>query len=181
MKLNRVVKRKIIIALITIVIMLISIFLLAYSLFYRTRETEENVINYGELVINYANDSEQINRTLDYPRSDEEGNNTIPYTFTIRNDGDIDANYVINIENDTDYINANNLSIVEDSLMNYSINSGEAKTTSEIDNDELLSGELSPGDEVTYSLRFWLKDGAPNTAIGKSFVKKINVKANYIP
>lgn len=181
MKLNRVVKREIIIALITIVIMIISIFLLSYSLFFRTEETNEDVIKYGEIVISYANDSEQINRTLDYPRTNEEGNNTIPYTFTIRNDGDIKANYIVKIENDTTFINENNLSIVDDSLMYYSVNGGEAKSVSDINSDELLTSELNAGDEVTYSLRFWLSINAPNTAIGKSFVKKINVEANYIP
>ena len=49
------------------------------------------------------------------------------------------------------------------------------------DNNEIIASSLEPGSSITYNLRFWLTENAPNTVLGSSMVKKIKLKTEYIP
>ena len=181
MKTDRLIKRDIFIAGISIILIIIALGISSYALFFRVEETGEEVINYGDLKVDFANQTETINRTLDYPRTDTEGAATEAFTFTVTNTGTLKATYTVNILDDTEFITQNALTKVNDSYIKYSVNSGSPALLSTITNGQLVSGSLNPGAKVTYSLKFWLKSDAPNAAIGTSLVKKVNVKAEYIP
>lgn len=181
MKLDRLIKKDMLIAGISILLVMIALGISSYALFFRVEETNEEVINYGDLKVDFTNNTETINRTLDYPRTDAEGAGTEAFSFTITNTGTLDATYTVNLTDDTNYITQNALTKISDEYIKYSINSGTPALLNTITNGELVKGTLAPGAKVTYTLKFWLKSDAPNAAIGTSLVKKVNVKAEYIP
>lgn len=181
MKLKSMVKRDIIIAVVTIILLIIGITYTSYSLFFQVEETKEEVVQFGDLKVNYSTGSNTITRTADYPRTDIEGDETAPYTFTIKNTGTLKAKYTVLINDDTDYITSNSLVKVDDAYMKYKLNSNTPALLNTIVNNTLTTGSLEPNASITYTLKFWLKSDAPNEAIGKAMVKKLQVKAEYIP
>lgn len=181
MKLDKLIKKDILIAVGSILLIIIALGISTYALFFRVEETNEEVINYGDLKVDFTNDTETINRTLDYPRSDTEGAGTEAFSFTITNTGTLDATYTVYLMDDTNYIAENALTKVSDEYIKYTMNNGSPTLLNTITNGELVKGTLAPSAKVTYSLKFWLRSDAPNAAIGTSLVKKVNVKAEYIP
>lgn len=181
MNIRNIVKRDIVISAVTILLLIIGTTFTAYSLFFRVDETTDEVVDFGDLKVSYSTGSDTITRTADYPRTTLEGQETLPYVFTIENTGTLRANYNVLISDDTKYMTENNLLKVDDAFMNYQLNTDPVKLLNSVANNSLATGVLEVGQKVTYSVKFWLKEDAPNDAIGKSMVKKLQVKAEYVP
>lgn len=181
MKLKKLIKKDIIIAAATIFILIIAISFASYSLFFKVKETNQDTITYGDLEVSFEQNNSTISRLSDSPKTATEGMETEPFTFTIKNTGSLKAKYTVIVDDDNNYIQENNLTKTEDKYIRYAVNSSSVRLVSDIVNNELISGSLEPQDEVTYNLRFWLKEDAPNSVLGTSVVKKVKVKSEYIP
>ena len=168
--------KKLILFVATILFLVVGIMYTCDALFFDVQETTPQILTYGDLEITYSEGSNSITRTEDEPLLDIHGNETEPYTFTIENTGTLTATCTILLTTDTDYLTNNSLSAVSDSNMKYSIDTYNISTVNSLSNNILKTFELLPGESITYNLRFWLKSDAPNSEIGKAFVKKVRGK-----
>ena len=115
------------------------------------------------------------------PITDEEGKEQVGYTFTLENQGDIDSDYTI-------YLDDIELSAgqerMKDSHLKYQlIRDGEEKKlellseTGENPNRVLETGEIAAGEKYHYTLKIWIDYDAPNEAMGKVFKGKLRIEA----
>ncbi len=115
------------------------------------------------------------------PITDEEGKEQVGYTFSLENQGDIDSDYTI-------YLDDIELSAgqerMKDSHLKYQlIRDGEEKKlellseTGENPNRVLETGEIAAGEKYHYTLKIWIDYDAPNEAMGKVFKGKLRIEA----
>ena len=138
--------------------------------------------------ISFKEESEAINLAKAYPITDEEGMKTSPYEFTISNTCNTFISYevILGVSNDTT-MNSEYIATVIDRGAIQTLNE-YPKTTEEGYKEAyiLQTGSLSPGDEVSYSLRIWMDEDVTATeeSMNKTFISKVLVKAsvsNYSP
>lgn len=190
-------------------VMLIVLILLAFSVTVGTTyavwsnsavQSQSNEIVAGCLEIE-INDldvnglSTSINLANSYPMSDLRGVNTDPYTITVKNVCNINAQYTILLNT------ISNSLLTEDNLKYHFVKTSPTETTmtpalvssmteslknianSNIYNSyELISGNLNAQtenvtDSVTYNLRLWIDENAGNEVMGNEFEASIAVYA----
>ena len=162
-------------------IIIVSILLLvmllgsSYALFSTVRNANKNVeVEAGTFKINFA-DTNYINLTNAYPMTDQEGLNTSSYSFTITNEGNINSKYNVSLEEK----DGNTL---DKRYIKYSIreNNGSWSTPSLLSTGIVLadSKELNSTDSVSYELKLWLDESAPNEVQGKTYSAKIVVSSS---
>lgn len=153
----------------------------SYAIFQTTisgKKTTEIVS--GTLTIEYL-DKNEINLNNAYPMSDEEGLNTIPYTFTIKNTGTLNGKYTISLEEKKG-------NTLDKNYIKYAIREKDGEWS----NPTLLSSGLilkenviiESGKDTTYELKMWLDNDAPNEVQGKTYSGKIvvdTVQTNATP
>ena len=124
------------------------------------RQTGENKIASSCLSIELVEESESIRMENAYPILDEEGMQTTPYKFTIRNTCDtfIDYEVVLGMLNTTT-LNSKYIAVVLDYNEIKTLNTYESTTIEGYKEGRILQkGSLSGGDEVTYNLRLWMDE-----------------------
>lgn len=179
-------KHQMLITGILIFAVVVSVFGGSYAIFSDTDSGDEyNVVTAGNMILSYVDLSEEGNTlTLNnpYPVGDDIGGNGSSYRFSVENTGDIKTNYKIVITDDTDVIESDGCSnkLVDKSLIKYKLNSGNAGDFERLysADDEgyvIYSGSLNKGDSEIHEIRLWLKQGSPNTVLGKHFHGKVNV------
>lgn len=152
--------------------------------------TKVNVITTGtfELVLDdKASEGISITGEAAQPIATSEGLKLDGYNFTLRNTGDLSANYTIYLddittidgtEEGTPVTNRMNDKYVRYAL-NYTENNETAllNTTGEHPNRILYTGTLAGGTSKDFNLKLWIDEGADNNAMGTTFAGKIRVEA----
>lgn len=138
--------------------------------------------------------SEGIHLSNTYPMTDEEGMATKEYHFTIKNDGNIPSNYVVNL-NDLDLNEGKNRmsdEAVKFNLAKTKYNDDKTVKEAETNTKKLLSltgsnpnrvldsGLLQPNEYNEYTLRVWMDYNAGNEEQGSIFKAQVKVENTQI-
>ena len=165
-------KKKIIIGIIVLAISLIGISLInsTYSLFYH-EDTAANTDAYstGLLSIIASSKGENISLSNALPMSDSEGEATTPYTFTIKNIGNLDYEFNVKLLSTGD-----SSTTIDSRYIKVKVDDGSPATLSSLTSSIIKSDvTLAAGESIDISIRVWLSSDTPNTQIGKVFNSKI--------
>ena len=134
-----------------------------------------NAFSTGTLSIEVVSKSEVISLDNALPMKDEDGVQTTPYIFTVRNSGSVDYLFDIKLLSTDD---DNNFS---SSYIKLQVNDGEVKTLSQLTNSIIMSQVLlKAGESMDVSLRVWLDWDTPNSELGKSFNSEIVTTGNAV-
>ena len=124
------------------------------------QQTGENKIASSCLTIELIDESESIKMENAYPIIDEEGMQTTPYTFTIRNTCDTFIDYEVSLGMlETTTLKSEYIAAVLDYNEIKTLNTYEEITIDGYKEGRILQkGSLSQGDEVSYNLRLWMDE-----------------------
>lgn len=168
-------KKKIMIIVSSIILVLAALFTTTYSLFYK-EDVAANPSNYstGILQIEATSLSDTISLDSALPMTDEEGIETTPYVFSIKNTGNIDYKFDVKLL----------------STSSNTINSQYIKLKIDYDNPVVLSSltnsiiksnvVVKAKESINITLRVWLSKDTPNTEIGKTFNSQIVIDGQSI-
>ncbi|MBR1417212.1 MAG: InlB B-repeat-containing protein, partial [Bacilli bacterium] len=172
--------------LIVIAIALLLVVGTSYALWILTfKQNGDNVLTTDCFRISFSEVSgTDINLTNTYPMTDEEGSQTSPYQFTIKNVCSYIADYDITLE-------AINTSTLSADYLRSKLNDNNPITLGSIANNENLvlqnasysktlgSGSLLENEEVSYDLRLWVdNDSTKEQSANKEFKGKVVVVAS---
>ena len=165
-------KKKIIIGVIVLAISLIGISLInsTYSLFYH-EDTASNTDAYstGLLSIIASSKGENISLSNALPMSDSDGAATTPYTFTIKNIGNLDYEFNVKLLSTGD-----SSTTIDSRYIKVKVDDGSPATLSSLTSSIIKSDvTLAAGESIDISIRVWLSSDTPNSQIGKVFNSKI--------
>lgn len=188
--------------LIILILLLLVVIGGTYAFYTQTlRGTEENVIRSANLVLKLDETaSSGINLKGALPVDDETGEAYTPYKFSLVNEGSIDSNYTIYLEDldsiktDTDAqerVSITDETRMKDTGIKYSLKHN--KNSSDVTNPSNLLSTLTPakkrvldtgtigvGETYTYELRLWIKEDATLDEVnGKIFAAKLNIEATF--
>ncbi|MBQ7141076.1 MAG: hypothetical protein IJO32_06205 [Bacilli bacterium] len=126
-----------------------------------------------------------INLASAYPLSDNDGLATTAYKFSIKNNGNVNADFVLKLSDDQTIIDsegcANNLISRENIKINMSgSKSISTSLLSSVTDNVLDSGVLIAGETRTYELRLWISDTAPNDVITQHFHGKLELQSEQV-
>lgn len=199
MAISRLVKREMIITLSTILVIVVAFVGFSYSVFVDVDETTETVIEFGDISLSYVNtdaastygnvigiqtNSSPIVYNLMYPQTDASGLTNDPYTFQLTNTGDYPLTVRISLSIDTSYIPKSlysNYTPSNGSYIRYNLTKNNVSIATDNYNEHLHTTSLDPGQTQTFSLRMWLDEHAPNTALGTYFATNIECEYEYYP
>lgn len=168
-------KKKIMIIVSSIILVLAALFTTTYSLFYK-EDVAANPSNYstGLLQIEATSLSDTISLDSALPMTDEEGAQTTPYVFSIKNTGNVDYKFDVKLL----------------SISSNTINSRYIKLKIDNDNPVVLSSltnsiiksnvVVKAKESINITLRVWLSKDTPNTEIGKTFNSQIVIDGQSI-
>ncbi len=178
--------KKTLIAIISVVAVILVLIGVTYAYWLVTKEQQgENVISSACLDISMTG-SNDINLPDQFPMSDEDGMETIPYTFTVTNNCTTSIDYQVNLETLGDSTTSIKASAIKVALNNdIKLLTADGNTEPTL-NDAFESNRLAYGtlagksadttdDEVTYELRLWIDKDAPISEQNKTFTSKITV------
>ena len=169
-------KKYIVLVIVTIVISIVALIGASYALLTMTIEGDKKVsLTAGILKVDF-DEGDNINLNEIAPMTDNQGQKTTPYTFTITNTGNINAYYHVSLEEDVN--NTLDNSYLKMRLTsNNGYDSGVVKVSSYGTGTFDITSEatLEPSDKVTYQLWMWLDYNADNSAQGKEYKSKIVV------
>ena len=165
-------KKKIIVGVIILLILLIGQSLVnsTYSLFYH-EDTAANTDAYstGLLSIIASSKGENISLGNALPMSDSEGEATTPYTFTIKNIGNLDYKFDVKLLS-----TAGSDITIDSRYIKVKVDDVSPATLSSLSNSIIKSDiTLASGESIDIRIRVWLSSDTPNTQIGKVFNSKI--------
>ena len=158
----------------------------AYAIFSSVQKSESyNTLTVGTLKVDFDATETGMGNTINlngaYPTSDEDGQNTNPYTFKVKNSGNVDAYYNIKILDDTEMIESDGCSnnLLDKANIKVSVNGGEPfiLQTKEVNNFSINTGYLDPNTSRTFQIRIWIDENAGNEALGKHYHGKIVVES----
>ena len=160
----------------------------SYALWIILKEQDtENKITSSCISIELESVTEEISLSNAIPLSDEDGMNTTPYTFTIKNTCTTFISYdVIFLVDSESTLDPQYVDVVLDRNVIKTLDQYESR---EIENQTgyiLQSGNLSQADEITYNLRMWLDEEVTvdDPVFNTSLKGKIRIEAkitNYSP
>ena len=159
---------KIAVIILSIVLVVIAISTATYSLFY-SESTAANPESYstGLLYITATSKSDNISLTDALPMTDEDGINSTPYTFSIKNIGNLD--YKFNIK-----LLSTSSNTISPQYIKLKIDDGEVTTLSSLTNSIIKSDvTLKAKESIDITIRVWLSIDTPNSEIGKTFNSKL--------
>lgn len=175
---NKISKKLIIISVLVLVLLIGA----SYAWYIITiNSTKNNVLKAGTLSL-ILNDKTSQEITMDkaIPVTDEEGQEYVPYTFTLENDGTIESAYTIYLD-DAELTNKERMA---DKYIKYSLtkNNGAStinllSTTGISPNRILDTGTIIPKEKIFYELRIWIDYDATNEAMDKAFKAKLRIEA----
>ena len=160
--------KKTIITVLSIILVLTIMSSTTYAIFFRVN-TFENTESYtaGVLDIEVVEGSTlSLANTL--PITDSEGASLTPYTFTVKNVGNLTYTF------DLKMLSTTSSNPINSSYIKVKLDDKEPVLLSSLTNGIIGSDiRLNPGESITMSIRIWLDINTPNTEIGKSFSAKI--------
>ena len=165
----------------------------AYAVFTSLSVSDYNTVKMGALELSYEEDeSSVINLESTYPMSDQEGEASRGYDFSIRNTGTLASKYVVYIGSDSAVITSENCSqnLIDYKDVKVNVNNGTTKTlntyaTGKYDASgyelyQLEEGTLQPGETKKFNIKMWISSEADNSVLGKHFHGKVVINGeNY--
>ena len=151
--------KKIILCILGILLVFSILIGLSYAYWLTTNSQENsNIAKAGCFDTQFIENSDAIKLDSVYPISDSQGTKLTPFSFTIKNTCNYDANYQINLETLSSTLKLKNIRVKlsdNDSnlLTNFSTNTKVLEST---DSRLLTSGTLNSGSSKTFELRVWL-------------------------
>lgn len=128
----------------------------------------------GLLSIEAASKSNNISLSNTLPMSDTEGEQTDPYVFTIKNNGNVDYKFSVKLLSTSD-------NTFSPEYIKIKIDDEEVKTLSSLTDSIIKKDIILPaGETIDITLRVWLNSNTPNTQIGKTFNSKIVIDGQSI-
>ena len=198
---SKVVKREIILTIISVVVLVSFFSLFTYAFFMDIKETDVNVLNYGDLTLEFCVDAscdsniENIGRTIGtdengdpvsmYPQSELEALENVPYIFKVTNTGDYKQTIKIKLmkkENPELHSNYSDYRELDLQYLNLSFSELglEVQTMPYQEFDGILDTiVLEPNEERIYNLWLWIKEDAPNSIQGSYFIADISLTGEY--
>ena len=219
------IKREIIITISTVLLVTTVFLMFSYAIFKVDETGEQNSISFGDIAMSFCIDencdelAENVGNVIGtkknengettyvpiYPQKDpsteEEWNLLSPYTFTLKNTGNLDLYVTIFLNRDTtsglSYTTTNSqgetttyTEPVADDQIKIAI--GEQGLTptkmlyseTEVDptsGNIIAEVEIKAGDTKTFNLYAWLREDAENASQGKYFVTLISARGEFIP
>lgn len=128
----------------------------------------------GLLSIEASSKSNNISLSNTLPMSDTEGEQTEPYVFTIKNNGNVDYKFNIKLLSTND--NTFSPEYIKVKVDDDGIRTLSSLTDSIIKKDVILPA----GETVDITLRVWLSSDTKNTQIGKTFNSKIVIDGQSV-
>lgn len=168
-------KKKIMIIVSSIILVLVALFTTTYSLFYK-EDVAANPSNYstGILQIEATSLSDTISLDSALPMTDEEGIETTPYVFSIKNTGNIDYKFDVKLLSTSS-------NTINSQYIKLNIDNGSPVTLSSLTNSIIKSNVVVKAKEsINITLRVWLSKDTPNTEIGKTFNSQIVIDGQSI-
>lgn len=168
-------KKKIMIIVSSIILVLAALFTTTYSLFYK-EDVAANPSNYstGLLQIEATSLSDTISLDSALPMTDEEGIETTPYVFSIKNTGNVDYKFDVKLLS----ISSNT---INSQYIKLKIDNGNPVVLSSLTNSIIKSNVVVKAKEsINITLRVWLSKDTPNTEIGKTFNSQIVIDGQSI-
>lgn len=152
---------------------------------YYTYQKEINIIESNCIKIEFEDLTEAINLTNVYPMTDEAGERTKPYRFSIRNQCNVGVDYSINLEvlKTENRIPSSNIAVKIDQnikqILTNEIITNKIETTEYIAEEafKLYTGTLNPGKVQEHEVKIWLDESAGNESQNKVFQSKIVINA----
>ncbi len=168
-------KKKIMIIVSSIILVLAALFTTTYSLFYK-EDVAANPSNYstGILQIEATSLSDTISLNSALPMTDEEGIETTPYVFSIKNTGNIDYKFDVKLLSTSS-------NTINSQYIKLNIDNGSPVVLSSLTNSIIKSNVVVKAKEsINITLRVWLSKDTPNTEIGKTFNSQIVIDGQSI-
>lgn len=148
---------------------------------------KELTLTSGSLSLTFGDvHSEVIQLENAEPMSDEDGLETIAYRFSLTNNGTIDSDFTLYLD-DVDLTSG---ARIDDQYLKYSLVRDNQDATVEVlsSNEKFLAnngvmsrkigmGTIPAGEISQYTLRIWLADIADNSVMNQSFKAKLRVEA----
>ena len=181
-------KHKKLFVIVSISLIVISLLGGSYAMFQRLDKAEyANNYKTGLLQIVFDDTSEGLGGVINVegavPTANSDGANLTPYRFKIINQGNLDYKFDLKLVIDADYTathGCNDKQLSADYIM-IKFNDEEPVVLSSLTDNIIKSNiELKAGEDVTYELRAWLKEGAPNEEIGKHYHGKLTTNGNAV-
>ena len=181
-------KHKKLFVIVSISLIVISLLGGSYAMFQRLDKAEyANNYKTGLLQIVFDDTSEGLGGVINVegavPTANSDGANLTPYRFKIINQGNLDYKFDLKLVIDADYTTThgcNDKQLSADYIM-IKFNDEEPVVLSSLTDNVIKSNiELKAGEDVTYELRAWLKEGAPNEEIGKHYHGKLTTNGNAV-
>lgn len=168
-------KKKIMIIVSSIILVLAALFTTTYSLFYK-EDVATNPSNYstGLLQIEATSLSDTISLDSALPMTDEEGIETTPYVFSIKNTGNVDYKFDVKLLSTSS-------NTINSQYIKLKIDNGNPVVLSSLTNSIIKSNVVVKAKEsINITLRVWLSKDTPNTEIGKTFNSQIVIDGQSI-
>ena len=168
-------KKKIMIIVSSIMLVLAALFTTTYSLFYK-EDVAANPSNYstGLLQIEATSLSDTISLDSALPMTDEEGIETTPYVFSIKNTGNVDYKFDVKLLSTSS-------NTINSQYIKLKIDNGNPVVLSSLTNSIIKSNVVVKAKEsINITLRVWLSKDTPNTEIGKTFNSQIVIDGQSI-
>ncbi len=160
--------KKTIITVLSIILVLTIMSSTTYAIFFRVN-TFENTESYTAGVLDIqVEEGSTLSLTNTLPITDSEGASLTPYTFTVKNVGNLTYTF------DLKMLSTTSSNPINSSYIKVKLDNNEPVLLSSLTNGIIGSDiTLNPGESITMSIRIWLDINTPNTEIGKSFSAKI--------
>ena len=181
-KLTKMAKREMVLTMISIFAVLIVSMGSAYAVFTSFDSSKEyNQVSVGKLDITYQAEegegySNKINLEGAFPELDETGMESVPYKFTLTNNGTLAASYTVSIKDDQELISQDGCGEkqLDKNQIKISINGGSPEILSSLldvtgENYVIDQGDLSKGASRSYEVRMWIDNDAGNEVLGTHF------------
>ena len=159
---------------------------LSYAWLRTAIEGKKNIqITVGEIsIILDDSSSNGINLVNAIPTYDSKGKETEAYTFSLRNESNIELYYTLSLVDDEELIDSckttsgNACSLLDLRDVRYELKLGERTFTGSLSDSSIISyGTIDADEEINGELRVWLNINATNDAMGKVFLGKLRVFA----
>ena len=179
-------KKKKIIIIVVIVLLVLLIVGLSYAWLRTAIEGKKNVqITVGEIsIILDESSSNGINLVNAIPTYDSKGKEMEAYTFSLRNESNIELYYTLSLVDDEELIDSckttsgNACSLLDLRDVRYELKLGDRTFTGSLADSSIISyGTIDADEVINGELRVWLNINATNEAMGKVFLGKLRVFA----
>lgn len=168
-------KKKIILLILSISIAIIVLVGTTYAVLFKTYKTGQQTYTTGILEISSEVTNESLTLTNSFPISDENALKLTPYTFKIKNTGNLTYKFDVKLLSNTseNQISSNYIKV--------KVYDDEISTLASLTDGIILSEQtLNPGYSIDVILWVWLDEYTPNTELGKQFNGKIATEGQAI-